>query len=111
MSSTFKIRVLRKIRVSIRVSKELNFFLKMMFTVSHGNTSVERGFSVNNLILANNMKAETIIAHCFIKGYMIANEFSSHTFEINNDLILSVKKARGRYQLELEENKSCKEKK
>ena len=42
---------------------------------------------------------------------MIANEFSSHTFEINNDLILSVKKARGRYQLELEENKSCKEKK
>ena len=39
------------------------------------------------------MKVETVIVHRFIKNYnMIANELSSHTFEINSDLILSVKK-------------------
>ena len=92
-------------------AKELNFLLKLIFTRSHGKSSVVRGFSVNNLILENNMKAESIIAHRFIKDYLIANELSSHTFEINNDLILSVKKAKGRYQQELEGKKSCKEKK
>ena len=56
------------------------------------------------------MNAETIITHLFIKDYMIANKLSPHTFEINNDLILSVKKASGRYQQELEK-KSRKEKK
>ena len=56
------------------------------------------------------MKAETIIVHHFIKDYMIANELY-HLIHLkkNNDLILSVKKARGRYQQELKE-KSCKEK-
>ena len=68
--------------------------MKLIFTVSHGNASVERGFSVNNLILENNIKAETIIAHYFIKAYMIENELSTHTFEINNDSILLAKKAR-----------------
>ena len=55
------------------------------------------------------MKAKTIIAHHFIKDCMITNELLPHTFEINNDLILSVKNARGRNQQELEENKLCKE--
>ena len=65
----------------------------MIFIVSHGNASVESGLIVNNLILENNMKVETVIVHRFIKDYnMIANELSSHTFEINSDLILSVKK-------------------
>ena len=41
---------------------------------------------------------------------MIAYELLPHRFEINNDLILSIKKARGRYQQELEEKKLCKEK-
>ena len=96
--------------IKIEKAKELNFVFKLIFTVNHENASVEHEFSVNNLILENSMKAETIIAHCFIKNYMITNELSPHTFEINNDLLLLVKKARGRYQQELQEEKSCKEK-
>ena len=80
----------------IEKAREFNFFLKLIFFVSHGNASVEHGFSVNNFVLKNNMKAETIIAHCFIKDYMLANELLPHTFETNNDLILSVKKAKAR---------------
>ena len=96
--------------IKIEKAKELNFVFKLIFTVNHENASVEHEFSVNNLILGNSMKAETIIPHCFIKNYMITNELLPHTFEINNDLLLSVKKARGRYQQELQEEKSCKEK-
>ena len=66
----------------IEKAKELNFVLKLIFTVSHENTSVERWFSANNLTLGNNMKTETIIAHRFNKDYIIANELSSHIFEI-----------------------------
>ena len=40
------------------------------------------------------MKAETIIAHCFIKDSVIPNEISPHIFEMNIDLKISVKKAR-----------------
>ena len=83
-------------------AKKLDFVSKLIFTVSHGNASAERGLSVNNLIWGNNMIAETINAHRFIKDYMIANELFPHIFEINNDLILSLKKVRGRYQQELE---------
>ena len=86
----------------IKKAKKLDFVLKLIFTLRHGNASAERGFSVNNLIWGNNMIAETINAHRFIKDYMIANELFPHTFEINNDVILSLKKARGRYQQELE---------
>ena len=64
----------------IEKAEELNFVLKLIFTGSHGNASAERGFSVNNLILENNMKAEAIIAHRFIKDFMIENELSPHTF-------------------------------
>ena len=105
MSSTFKICF------KMEKANELNFVLEVIFTVSYGNAFVEPGFSANSSILENNMTAETIISHCFIKDYMIANELSPHTFEINNDLFLSLKKTRGRYQQELEEKKSCKEKK
>ena len=82
----------------IEKTNELNFVLKLIFTESHGNASAERGFSVNNLILENNTKAEAIIAHRFIKDFMIANELWSYIFEINNELILSINKAWDRYQ-------------
>lgn len=72
--------------------------MKFTFNTSHGNLSVERGLSVNDLILENNMKAETIIAHYFIKDSVIPNEISPHIFEMNTDLKISVKKARVKCQ-------------
>ena len=110
VTDRFDVFYFQNLCFNIKKAKELHFVLKLIFTVSHGNASVERGFSVNNLILENNMKVETIIAHRFVKDFFIANELWPHIFEINNDLILSVKKARGRYQQELEKKKSYKEK-
>ena len=45
----------------IQKTKESNFVLKLIFTVSHGNVSVERRFTVNNFI--------------FRKQYVIRNHY------------------------------------
>ena len=83
---------------------------ELIFTVSHGSSSVEHGFSVNNLILKKQYESRNHNCTSFHQGlYDCKWIISPHTFEKNNDLILSVKKARGRYQQELKE-KSCKEK-
>lgn len=82
MSSTFKTRVLR-----LKKQKKLIFIFRLIFTLSH----VESGFNVNNLIFETILK-QIVITRRFIKDYLIANKLLPHTFEINNDLILSVKK-------------------
>ena len=82
MSSTFKTRVLR-----LKKQKKLIFIFRLIFTLSH----VESGFNVNNLIFETILK-QIVITRRFIKDYLIANKLFPHTFEINNDLILSVKK-------------------
>ena len=82
MSSTFKTRVLR-----LKKQKKLIFIFRLIFTLSH----VESGFNVNNLIFETILK-QIVITRRFSKDYLIANKLLPHTFEINNDLILSVKK-------------------
>ena len=82
MSSTFKTRVLR-----LKKQKKLIFIFRLIFTLSH----VESGFNVNNLIFETILK-QIVITRRFIKDYLIANKLLPHTFEINNDLILSIKK-------------------
>ena len=82
MSSTFKTRVLR-----LKKQKKLIFIFRLIFTLSH----VESGFNVNNLIFETILK-QIVITRRFIKDNLIANKLLPHTFEINNDLILSVKK-------------------
>ena len=82
MSSTFKTRVLR-----LKKQKKMIFIFRLIFTLSH----VESGFNVNNLIFETILK-QIVITRRFIKDYLIANKLLPHTFEINNDLILSVKK-------------------
>ena len=82
MSSTFKTRVLR-----LKKQKKLIFIFRLIFTLSH----VESGFNVNNLIFETILK-QIVITRRFIKDYLIANKLLPHTFEINSDLILSVKK-------------------
>ena len=48
----------------IKLSKydEFAFILKVILTLSHGQASIERGFSQNNACIANNMKEESMVA-------------------------------------------------
>ena len=51
--------------------------LKTILTLSHGNTSVERGFSINKNLVDVNTSQESIIAQHLVKDHMIANNLTA----------------------------------
>ena len=70
---------------------DLAMVMKTVFTLSHGQASVERGFNDNNIALKQNQKDDTIVARRFIKNYLSANNLLPHTVTINQKLVKSVK--------------------
>ena len=53
--------------VNIGNYKELSMISKTIFALSHGNTSVERGFSINKNPLDLNMSQESILLNVWLK--------------------------------------------
>ena len=39
---------------------------RIIFTLSHGQTAVERGFSANSKLLVENLQEKTVVASCFV---------------------------------------------
>ena len=72
----------------------------------HGQASLERGFNDNNVVLKGNMRENTIIARRFIKIYLRVNAIKPYTIQVRNELLKSVKYARQRYDIHLEEQKT-----
>ena len=83
----------------------LAVILKIIFCMSHGQASVERGFNDHNIVLKDNMGDSTIIARRFIKNYLRVNKIEPYTVKIRNELLKSVKFARQRYDDHLEEQR------
>ena len=83
--------------LSIIIPSELSSVLKFVFTLSHGQASVERGFSFNNVVLKTNMKPESITARKIIIDHMRSKELKPHTLPIDRKLLRSVKLSRQRY--------------
>ena len=79
--------------------------MKVVFTLSHGQASVERGFNDNNLVLKDNLKDNSIVARRFVKNYMSANGLKPRTVIINAKMIGSVKGAWRRYNEYIEAQK------
>ena len=83
----------------------LSEVLKMILTLSHGQASVERGFSVNKTILVENLKEESLIAQRIILDYLRANDLDVHEVQITPGLRRSVKSSRQKYGAYLEDMK------
>ncbi|GBN49355.1 hypothetical protein AVEN_57100-1 [Araneus ventricosus] len=82
--------------------------LKMIMILSHGNSNVERGFSINKECLWENMKEQTLIARRIVYDSIQANG-GINNFEVSKQLILSVRNSRGNYE-EYKEKKRKEEK-
>ena len=95
--------------VGIGKYKELSFVLKRILTISHGQASVERGFSHNNAVLKTNMSPETVIAKTMIKDHMLSHDLKLYTIEISKPLVLAFKSARQKYEIHLEEERMSKQ--
>ena len=78
---------------------------RIIFTLSHGQAAVKRGFSVNSKLLVENLQEKTLVASCFVYSSVKsdANHFSELSFTPR--LKRNVQAARMRYQLYLEEQR------
>ena len=56
--------------IDLQSFKELSFLVKIILTLSHGQASAERSFSVNNTVINVNMSEDCIVAEKIIKGHI-----------------------------------------
>ena len=63
---------------------QLALVMKIIFNLSHGQASVERGFNDNYVVLKDNQKENSIIARRLIKNYLSQNKLLPHTAPITN---------------------------
>ena len=71
--------------------KELSIILKTILALSHGNASVERGFSVNKNMANVNISQESSVAQCLVKDHVIADNLTLSTTKISKEMLVSVK--------------------
>ena len=81
--------------------KSIWSIVKIILVLSHGQATVEQGFSENKMLLVENLDMENLIAQRLICHYMKRKNFEPHNFPISKNLISSVKFARQKYQQSL----------
>ena len=96
----------------LNVSKhpELASLLIVLFTLSHGQADVERGFSLNSGSLKDNIKDESVVSKRIVKDHMLSHGLQPYTINITKEMRESCLKASSRYRDHLEEVKKEKEK-
>lgn len=82
--------------------------VKMLLILSHGQASVERGFSINKDLLKCNMSQKTLIAERIVTDSVkikLGEEDKHKVYNINisNKLLMNCRAARMRYQQHLDE--------
>ena len=78
--------------------RTFSFLLKIVFTLSHGQTAVEQWFSINQQVINQNMKSETIIARRLIKDHMIVHGLPPQSICIDSPSIKSIKSVGVKYK-------------
>lgn len=78
---------------------------KLIFTVSHGQASVERGFSINKELLTDNLQEVSLISQRIVYDYIHESGMSITEFPISNELLKSCKLAYSRYSTALASQK------
>ena len=84
--------------VNVKKYPELSFVLKIVIVLSHGQVAVERGFSLRDQSLKENISAESLNAHWMITDHMISSSVKLETIDISNKLLLSSKSSRVNYE-------------
>ena len=57
--------------------------LKIVFVLTHGQASVERGFSINESILEDNITEAYIVSHRLVKDYLTSNHLEPKDVKIH----------------------------
>lgn len=79
-------------------------FIKLFLVMSHGQASVERGFSINKEVEVENLKAHSLIAQRVIIDH-VKYVGGIKNVLLTKDLLLSCKMARQKYEVYLEKER------
>ena len=79
----------------------------IVLTLSHGNSDVERGFSVNREVTVENMYEETLVARRLICQYVTDNDPA--TVPLSKNMIFSCRKSYSSYNAALEKKREEKQ--
>ena len=82
----------------IKAAEKVAEVLKIILTLSHGQSADEREFSVNNSMLVENLSTTNLISQRLVHDHLTANKVSSEDFEICGKLCKSVGGARSKYK-------------
>ena len=82
---------------------------KIIFTLSHGQANIERGFSVNKELLIENMKQKSLVSQRIVCDQLSDYTNQLHEYKIEKKLFLSCKSVRMRYENHLREESDKKE--
>ena len=72
---------------NISEHNELCAILKLIFTISHGQADVKRGFSLNKNFLNQNMETLTIASCRKVKDHLLSNKIVLHEFKVPSTLL------------------------
>ena len=79
--------------------------LEKLLVISHGQASVERGFSANKQALQVNMQKETLVGRRIVKDHIRAIG-GVENFKVTKDLMMSCSLARARYENSLQSKRA-----
>jgi len=68
--------------------------VKMLLMLSHGQATVERGFSINKEVVVENQHVESLVAQRLIKDHIHVVKGVGNV-DISRSMIVSVRDARG----------------
>ncbi|XP_046596578.1 uncharacterized protein LOC124294615 isoform X1 [Neodiprion lecontei] len=94
----------KNMAVSNNLSSEFMSFVKKLFVMSHGNASVERGFSVNGECLVENQSEKSLVAQRLI-WEAIRSAGGVDKVSITKHMIHYARNSRARYYEDLENQK------
>lgn len=82
---------------------------KLVFVLSHGQSSIERGFSINKQLLVENLKEKSLIALRTIEDHLSSSGETPESIKIGREMQQHARKASSRYREDLQMQKSKKE--
>ena len=77
--------------------ESLSMVCILIFCLSHGQSSIERGFSINKEYIANNQSESSLISLRMVHDHLKSKNVTSKDIVISGDMVKSVRSARTKY--------------
>ena len=93
---------------TIGINDQLGEVAKAMFSLSHGQADVERGFSINKKAIKDNQGERSLVARRQIKDFMQINKYQAHKVPKTPALLSECRQSNKRYKDALEKERQQK---